>query len=155
MSAILRSANPLGKKVQSNYMAGIRFGGGGGGRPGGKPAFNWKEKKALGIAVVKANAPRKKYFPRGVHLRGDFSTIEHLVKDLPEEDVVNLNPTDPNTNKAVQAMLERLEAERQTRQTTPTLNVAALFGPQKSVGALPRKLNKKVEFSHNRIFGNQ
>lgn len=37
MSAILRSVNPLGKKIQSNYMAGIRFGGGGGGRPGGKP----------------------------------------------------------------------------------------------------------------------
>ncbi len=99
------------------------------------------------------NAPRKKDFPRGVHLAGDFRTIEHLMKNIPSEDIVNLDSNDGDAEAKVKSLLERMEQERVTRQTQPVLNMNSLFGSQKTVGFLPKKLNRQVNFSHKRIFG--
>lgn len=152
--SLLAKPQFFGKKLPSVSLGGVRFGGGGGGRPGGKPgkhfilfsylmmslfhssltAFNWKEKKALGIKTVKVNAPRQSYLPRGVHLSGEFDTIAHLVSDLPKGDIVELKPGDKKSEEAIRGLLERIEKDETTRRTQPTLNVASLFGSKKSVG---------------------
>mmetsp|Transcript_24397 Transcript_24397/g.18540 ORF Transcript_24397/g.18540 Transcript_24397/m.18540 type:complete len:165 (+) Transcript_24397:126-620(+) len=139
-------------KVMSVYVPGIRFGGGGGGRPGGKPAFNWKEKKLLGIKSPILNTPRKQFLPQGIHLHGDFRTIEHLLRDIPPEDVVEVDATDETKAlQEIEKMVNRIELERQTKRTQPQININSLFGSSKSVGRLPTKLNKRLNFGRQRV----
>jgi hypothetical protein len=54
-----KSGPSLVQAVRAINMVSIRFSGGGGGRPGQRPAFNWKEKKLLGFGQTTVLKPWK------------------------------------------------------------------------------------------------
>lgn len=116
-------------------------------------AFDWKEKKILKIPDIKLNAPRKKFHPIGVHLQGDFSTIEHLVENIPEEDKITLSGNGEASEEEFQAFLRRIQASNEAKSAEPTLKISQLFGSQKTFGTIGKRTGKKPNFSHKRVFG--
>jgi hypothetical protein len=114
-----------------NVMA-KRFAGGGG-RPGAKPTFNWKERRALGLEEVGKKRTKSP-------VRGDFADLEALVDKesfiniLEQPDGFTVGGNIPNDKKLI--------------------NPAGLFGSGKPRGAIQKKRNYgNSRFSHTRIFG--
>ena len=115
----------------------VRHGGGGGGRPGGKPTFNWKQRKILGLDGAKALKPYK------------FKPTFQLFSDLepyfdPKKDVI-IDITDLETFEEPQELLDRVakddsetenkyEGENNTRKQ---VQITSLFGSAKPFGLLP------------------
>jgi hypothetical protein len=115
-------------------LIGKRFNGGG--RPGGRPTFNWKEKKILGLDNTKL--PPLKMRPSGLledimpyfdESRGDFIIdITKLEKfEEPPEKVLTSDATDQRK----------------------VIHVPRLFGSHKPAKALPH-LGRKTVFSGHR-----
>lgn len=114
----------------------IRFGGGGG-RPGGRPSYNYKERRVLGI-----DEPYKK-----LKLRpwGFMEDIEHLIKldekagDFEVDFAKTVNFKEPAFDYARTSNRKRVDP-------------ASLFGSNKGYGMIATP-PKKQNFSHKRIFG--
>ena len=113
---------------------------GGGGRPGGKPTFNWKERRQLGLAPAGTKAPRMRSY-------GDEWEMRHIIT---EEDLANtiklydVNDTDPQPFEYTEELI----------YDKKIIPVTSLFGPHKYRGAIFKKFNyQNKKFSHQRIFG--
>jgi len=109
---------------------------GGGGRPGAKPTFNWKERRELGL-------PEPRHHLAKLPVRGTYDDIEEMADEetfidvLAQEDGFSFGgDTLPNDKKVIEPSM--------------------LFGPSKaqSRGKILKKRNYKgARFSHSRIFG--
>ena len=122
--------------IIANHMKiSLRYAGGGG-RPGGKPTFNWKERKALRLAG-------KNTKPFKMKKVGDDEDLEELLQHidtsktidlLSQDDGYEFNEADVDPNKII------------------SMNV--LFGPNKPRGRILKKKNyDNKRFSHTRMFG--
>eukprot|EP01040_Poterioochromonas_malhamensis_P014745 gene14745-16369_t len=116
-----------------------RFGGGGGGRPGGKPTFNWKQKIELGL--VKTEKVKK----TPLNLTGRYVELKDHVNPTSGDLIIDFAKNADGLKEA-QAHFHSLNNPQ------PRLNLTSLYGSNKSYGFLPKKPRKKP-FSHKRIFG--
>jgi hypothetical protein len=116
-------------------------------------AFNWKEKKLLGIKPVKLNAPHPKFYPRGPTFSGTIYSVQHLLKDIPKENMIVTEGPDAASPEEIQAFYDRISQEATANRRKLKLDMSNLFGSHKSYGLLPHKLNKKLPFSYERVFG--
>ena len=108
---------------------------GGGGRPGAKPAFSWKERKALNLPEV--NAPLFK-----PPVRGEFAEVANLVGES-TENMQNLLD-----------LPDGVLVEENIVNARKVIHPSNLFGPGKPRGKISKKYNyNRVNFSHSRIFG--
>ncbi len=123
----------------------LRFAGGGG-RPGGKPTFNWKERMELRLA----RKGDKRIKPFKVGPSGDWDDIAPYFDKNKGHTMIDI--TDLDTFEAPETEeLGEFEGENDTRKV---IDVTSLFGPDKARGSLPKKRNHaKLNFSHRRIFG--
>jgi len=131
------------KSINRFLLGSVRNAGGGGGRPGGKPTFNWKQRASLGLQKVQLNAPRDRNFPRSPHLYGDVNTIRHWLSDIPPEDHVVLEGPNKSSDEQIAAFyarLDKIHADSQKR-SEPKLDYSNLFGPNKAFGMIPVKKN--------------
>lgn len=107
---------------------------GGGGRPGGKPAFSWREVKQLNL--------EKKFVDVKLRPEGFFEDIESHMdptrgdKLIPMGDNFSEIPVDLRVNNR------------------KTVNISKLFGSNKSYGILKERYRKQ-KFSYARVFGNR
>ena len=120
---------------------------GGGGRPGGRPAFNWKEKQVLRLSN-KAN--KKKAFKLKDFGEGEWGDLEALldksrgdyVKNITALGEFKLPPPKSSSD-------EQPEEEENTRKQ---IQVRALFGSHKGFGPVPIKTNfQRKTFSHRAL----
>jgi len=113
---------------------------GGGGRPGGVPKFNWKEKKLLNI-----NQKRK---PLKLRPYGYWEDIEEFFD--PKRDVMLPWEQDEKTFDDP-AFAGKINTESDRKR----LDMRSLYGSSKSYGMLPVKdVPKEMKkYSYERIFG--
>eukprot|EP01041_Mallomonas_annulata_P003705 gene3705-7368_t len=116
---------------------------GGGGRPGGRPAFNWKERKTLGL-----DGASKELKARPI---GDFNDIEGFMDPSRGDILVNLTDLE-HWDEPEKEMIS--DGYRDARKT---IQIGMLFGPNKIAGTILRKESnaEKPNFSHRRIFGSK
>jgi hypothetical protein len=112
-------------------LMGRRYKGGGGGRPGGKPAFNWKEKKALNLTNVRK--------PVGMPLSGNFKMIEKYFDVNQGDFKITLSGNAPSVGNMT---LDRL-SQQLNMSSTKKVNINRLFGSNKPYGELKREVTKK------------
>lgn len=115
----------------------VRNGGGGGGRPGGAPKYNWKQNKILNI---QKNEEKVRIRP--------FGMVEDIEKYYCEEDgdfTVDLS--------SIENWREPKELTQVSQNTKKQLKISFLFGTNKTSGLLP--VYKKQRFSHKRVFGHK
>ena len=105
---------------------------GGGGRPGARPTFNWKERRALGLPEAGEVAPKTRKM-------GDFDDIAKYVSEDAMLDVLNQDDG---------WELEEIGSDKKV------IHPSNLFGAGKGRGKLLKKRNyNRKTFSHTRIFG--
>lgn len=124
---------------------------GGGGRPGGRPAFSWKDKQQLRLS--------NKLIKKDVTLRksGDFSEIASLIDPSRGDlfvDISKLNEyTMPEMKTESKKELGKYEGDNNTRKQ---IRISALFGSQKHFGPLTKKHNAEGRtFSHRRLYASK
>ena len=118
---------------------------GGGGRPGGRPTFNWKQKQQL--RLLEKAGKRANLAPVGV--MGDFQDIRDLVDAASTVDITNL-ATYESPRDAAAAEAGPYEGDNNTRKQ---ILVANLYGSHKPCGPLVKKQNfEQRRFSHRRLF---
>jgi len=96
----------------------------GGGRPGGVPTFNWKEKKSINYDVGGSKSFEDKF--------AAASSFEELKESLKNEKFIDLT----NLDKFEE---EEIADESEAISDKKVINVGLLFGPNKPRGAIPRK----------------
>jgi len=118
---------------------------GGGGRPGGKPALNWKERMALRLS---AKNQRKEF---RVKPMGNFDDDLAPFFDSARGDVmVDVSKMDFFELKA---QPEEVLGEG-VSNTRKVIDIRKLFGSSKPFGSLPRKQNfSNKQFGHAATFG--
>jgi hypothetical protein len=115
---------------------------GGGGRPGGRPAFNWKEKMALRIANKQAKKEIK------VRPFGSLLDLEPHFDANRGDKIIDLSTVKPGFT--IEAVNESSNSSKKT------IAMQMLFGSNKSYGLIPRKdVKGRQRFSHSRIFGKE
>lgn len=100
---------------------------GGGGRPGKKPTFNWKEKKILGL-----DKPRMKSFKEALKPSGDFEDIEPFFDEKSGDmmiDITNLENFEPPVPGTLE---EQFNDKKKVR-------ISTLFGSKKPSGMIEYK----------------
>lgn len=112
-------------------LIGRRFKGGGGGRPGGKPTFNWKEKKILNLTHVRK--------PVKMPLSGNFKMIEKHFDVNHGDFKITLSGNAPNVGNMT---LEKLSTQLNMSRTKK-VNLNLLFGSNKPFGELKREVAKR------------
>ena len=134
--------------VASSPLQQIRFAGGGG-RPGGKPTFNWREKMALRLA----RRGDKKQKPLKITPSGDWDDLEAYFDEAKGDMMTNITKLDefefPETKK-----YGKFEGPNDTRKQIDNF---ALFGPSKRRGIIVKKYKPRdaKNFSHSRVFGHK
>jgi hypothetical protein len=127
---------------QMGYNMTIVRHGGGGGRPGGKPTFNWREKQQLRL-VQKQAKKELKVLP--------FGSFLDLAPFFDEKDGDKIFDPTKTPNFTIEA---RQGADDPDNNTKKLISFPLLFGSNKSYGLLREKANKgRARFSHKRIFG--
>ena len=101
---------------------------GGGGRPGGKPTFNWKERRQLGLAPAGTKEPRMRQY-------GDEWQMRHIITEEDQANAINIFNAD---NTDTQETFEYTEEDIYDKKIIP---VTSLFGPHKYRGAILKKFN--------------
>jgi len=114
-------------------LMGQRYKGGGGGRPGGKPAFNWKEKKLLNLTTFRK--------PVGMPPAGNFKLISKHFDESQGDFKFSLSGK-TTTNVGTISSIEQLNKELNTN-SRKKVNLSLLFGSSKSYGLLQFDENKK------------
>ena len=132
-------------RSRSALQTQIRYAGGGG-RPGGKPTFNWKERMALRLA----RKGDQKVKPFRVVPTGDWDDIAPYFDEAKGHSMIDITNLDsfeaPHTEE-----IGEFEGEHDTRKS---IDVSRLFGKDKARGAIPKKYNYgNKRFSHKRVFG--
>ena len=120
---------------------------GGGGRPGGKPTFNWRERMMLRLA----RKDEKKLKPLKIAPTGDWADLEAYFDESRGDTMINISELDEFEAPDVVSH-EQFEGPNDTRKE---IDVSTLFGPHKPRGALERKRKPSYakNFSHTRVFG--
>ena len=132
---------------------------GGGGRPGGRPTFSWKDKQALRLA----NKADKQQKPFKVLPFGDFKDIEPYLNASKGDFMVDITDSaewseESEKKKRYESQgvtYEEAEAEKaRVANTRKVIDPSLLFGSQKTAGVIEKKYNYSgAKFSHKRIFG--
>lgn len=115
---------------------------GGGGRPGGKPTFSWKQRKILGLD--RKNIPINEKIRKEV---GNLASEDELKKFVADNKgiLIKIEPTDSFTIPK-----EIMDADQDLQHTRKKLNVTSLFGPDKARGYLPpNKRKDRWQLRHN------
>ena len=130
--------------VGSSWAQAVRHAGGGG-RPGGRPTLNWKQKQQLRLANKAEKSIKMRSFGGG-----DFSEIEHLVGKDWMKSSVNLSTVAEYKYDVVKGPKEGdYEGDGNTRKK---IQISALFGPSKKYGELDKKYNfERRTFSMKRL----
>ena len=117
----------------------VRFAGGGG-RPGGRPTFNWREKQQLRLSNKDAQKEMK------LRPFGSWLDLEPYFNEKEGDKMIDPKKVPSYTVEASDAA---------TENTRKTLHYASLFGSTKSYGFLRDKVKHghHARFSHKRIFG--
>lgn len=117
---------------------------GGGGRPGGRPAFNWREKQQLRLSQKNAKKELK------LRPFGSWLDIQEFFDE--KSGATMIEPSKVREGVTIKA---RDPSDDPDSNTKKVLSPALLFGPQKSYGYLRGKAThgKHALFSHKRIFG--
>lgn len=124
----------------SNFLKScVRFAGGGG-QPGGKPTFNWKERRLLGLDTLKKKKTKIK----------DSGPLNELLDAIDPNDIEEIVVFTPGMNYTVPPPEDETTREFR-RKDKKTLNMRQLFGSHKAYGMLPVKVRQP--FSYERVFG--
>ena len=121
--------------------------GGGGGRPGGKPTFNWRQKMQLRLA----QKGDKKLKPFKLAPSGDWEDIEAHFDESKGHTMVDITSMEQFEPPEME-ILGEYEGPNDTRKQ---IDQSALFGPDKPRGSIYRKQKPRdaKHFSHSRVFG--
>lgn len=131
----------------------IRFAGGGG-RPGGRPAFGWKEKKQL---QLREKGEKLKVFD--LKNFGDFDDIKHFIDTSRGDFIIDITDLNvdfskyfgtPEEQASIAAKMEKEDNSR--KQVVP----AMLFGSNKTTGQILKKYNyNRITWQNhpNRAYG--
>lgn len=111
--------------------------GGGGGRPGGKPTLNFKEKRILGVDKP---YQRLKFRPTG-----QWSELEPFFDPSRGDFIIPLDGLEEYTEP---------DASYFFKNNRKMIQPSLLFGSNKSTGLLNDR-RRKQPFSHSRIFGHK
>jgi hypothetical protein len=126
---------------------------GGGGRPGAKPTLNWR--KRMELRLNKKGETTKKF---KIKEFGDFDTDIAPYLDEAKGDVMlnitEMDEWDLSDHAGSEEDEKALEA-RMKIETNPykKIHTSRLFGSNKSAGAILKKENPGLKFSHKRVFG--
>ena len=104
---------------------------GGGGRPGGKPTFNWKERMELRLARKGA----KKIKPFKMRPSGDWDDIAPYFDESKGHTMINITDLDSFEMPDIEDLGE-YEGPNDTRKV---IDVTRLFGPDKVRGSISRR----------------
>jgi hypothetical protein len=112
---------------------------GGGGRPGGKPTFQWKERKELNLPKIYKQKIKVNDFGLTDKLLADHfdeSRGDHIVDltDLDEWEQPDVEDSDINGEDS----------------TWKKINPASLFGPNKSAGVLEKEMEDTSQYKRYR-----
>jgi len=133
VNAIARTKGPV-----SSLLTAVRFAGGGG-RPGGKPAFNWKEKKLLNLDGASSKKVK-------LHSSGE---MKDFLKALQSARV----SIDLNTVKEQSFSLTTAPAKSTQQlyaEARRVIDNTKLFGPKKTFGLLPKN-HSVMLYGKNRV----
>lgn len=139
MFRALRALSLPAKNLQTIRHAG------GGGRPGGKPTFNWRERMQLRLT----RKGEKKLKPLKITPTGDWEDVEAYFDESKGDTMINITELDEFEAPDVKSY-EQFEGPNDTRKE---VDVSSLFGPGKSRGSVERKKKQYKNFSHSRVFG--
>ena len=141
--------------------------GGGGGRPGGVPTLNWKQKLSLNLEK-KSKASKLPIFGDVNDLEKYIDLSEYTKVDLSKgETFSNLEPymLDAINNNMIIKDGVKNEGTDGSLNHQKTILASSLFGPSKPAYAIPLKghpdkrgnIKRKIKytFSHKRIFGDK
>jgi len=124
---------------------------GGGGRPGGKPTFNWKERKALKLDEL---ASRKEF---KIKPFGDFDDLKPFFDEKVGDVTIDLRSVDSFDDESLfpkQSLDDENDpkaAFKGENNTRKVVQISSLFGSKKTFGFYERPVDeKKLHFSKTR-----
>jgi hypothetical protein len=105
---------------------------GGGGRPGKRPTFNWKQKKILGLDKIP-----EKTFEEIVRPTGNFSDIERFFNPEAGDRMVDLTTLED---------FEPEKIQQDKYNDKKKVNTSMLYGSAKASGMLKRPKKERFQF---------